>query len=118
MRLFHLQRHLDESGVSGEGRVAEGVIFSDDQVVLQWLSPYRTFGLYPAIEVVEAIHGHGGATEIVFDSPPVVHLKLDDLQPESASQLRDEVRRRLGLPAGAYLQESPYLEQETRDEPR
>ena len=37
-RIFHLLRLADESGVSGTGRVAEGVIFSNGWVALVWLT--------------------------------------------------------------------------------
>jgi hypothetical protein len=66
-RLFHLLRLADESGVSGTGRVAEGVIFSNGWVALLWLTETPSMGFYPSIEAVEAIHGHSGKTRVVFD---------------------------------------------------
>ncbi len=36
MKQFHLVRTEDESGVSGTGYVAEGVIFSNGWCVLRW----------------------------------------------------------------------------------
>ena len=38
MRIFSLVRHEDVSGVSGTGRVADGVEFNDGTVVLRWLT--------------------------------------------------------------------------------
>ncbi len=64
---FHLLRLEDESGVSGTGWVAEGVVFSNGWVALTWLGETPSLNFYPSIEAVEAIHGHGGATRIVFD---------------------------------------------------
>ena len=68
MRSFVLRRKHDVSGVSGTGDVAEGVEFSDGTVALRWLSEWPTSVVFHdrGIEAVEAIHGHGGNTEIVF----------------------------------------------------
>jgi hypothetical protein len=64
---FHLLRLADESGVSGTGRVAEGAIFSNGWVALVWLTETPSLNFYPSIDAVEAIHGHNGATRIVYD---------------------------------------------------
>ena len=66
MRLFHLMRTEDESGVSGTGRVAEGVLFSNGWVALCWLSQRASVAFYASMADVEAIHGHDGKTAIVF----------------------------------------------------
>ena len=64
---FHLLRREDESGVSGTGWVAEGAVFSNGWVVLIWPSQTPSLNLYPSLEALEAVHGHGGRTRIVFD---------------------------------------------------
>ena len=64
---FHLLRLADESGVSGTGWGAEGAVFSNGWVALTWLGETPSLNFYPSIEAVEAIHGHNGATRIVFD---------------------------------------------------
>lgn len=68
-RRFHLLRHVDESGISGRGRVAEGVEFTTGHVVLNWLTEWGSLGVYPSLAHVIAIHGHNGATEIVWEDP-------------------------------------------------
>lgn len=67
-RRFHLLRHTDESGVSGEGIVAWGVVFPDGTVVLRWISAWPTSVVFHdrGMEGVEAVHGHNGSTEIVW----------------------------------------------------
>lgn len=70
MRRFHFMRLEDASGVSGCGAVAEGVIFSDGRVALEWFGEHASTNLYNSIADVEYIHGHGGRTQIVFDDPP------------------------------------------------
>lgn len=66
MKLFHFYRREDETGVSGTGPVVEGVQFSNGWCVLRWISDKSSLGFYQSIQEVEAIHGHGGKTEIVI----------------------------------------------------
>jgi hypothetical protein len=68
VQTFHLLRLADESGVSGTGWVAEGAVFSNGWVILAWLGETPSINFYPSIADVEAIHGHGGSTRVVFDS--------------------------------------------------
>lgn len=37
-KLFYLHRVEDDSGISGTGRIAQGVIFDNGKVALTWLS--------------------------------------------------------------------------------
>jgi len=67
VRTFHLLRLEDESGVSGTGWVAEGAVFSNGWVALIWGTETPSLNFYMSIEDVEAVHGHGGRTRIVFD---------------------------------------------------
>lgn len=64
MRTFNLVRRVDVSGVSGTGRVCEGVVFHDGQTVLSWFGQHHSVAVYPNIEDVIAIHGHDGCTTI------------------------------------------------------
>lgn len=64
---FWLQRTEDVSGVSGTGRVAEGVIFTNGKVALSWLTPTTSIVVYDSITVCEQIHGHEGRTRVVFE---------------------------------------------------
>lgn len=66
-RRFKLHRDVDVSGVSGTGLVAEGVAFSDGTAVIHWVAgEHRSTVVWPDVAGVEAIHGHGGATRIVW----------------------------------------------------
>lgn len=67
MRRFHLRRYADATGVSGIGRVAEGVVFSTGWVALTWLSEVTSVAFYPSIEAVEHVHGHNGLTQVVYE---------------------------------------------------
>lgn len=66
MRRFTLERDVDVSGVSGTGTVAEGVEFSDGSAVVHWLGDTPSHVIWPSIEMVRRIHGHGGATRVVY----------------------------------------------------
>lgn len=67
-RRFKLVREVDISGVSGIGAVAEGVEFTDGTVALRWRGSNPTSVVFHdnGIASVEAIHGHNGATKIVW----------------------------------------------------
>ena len=80
-RPFIVIRDTDVTGISGTGVVAEGVEFSDGTVALRWLDidhehPNYVRGVRPttvmheSIASVEALHGHGGATRIVWPTAP------------------------------------------------
>lgn len=80
--LFELHRDHDVSGVSGTGVVATGVEFADpadvifpDGELLQlpagwcritWLTVPSSTTLFPSVDDVLAIHGHGGRTRLVW----------------------------------------------------
>lgn len=67
-RRFELHRDTDVSGVSGTGVVADGVAFPGNVVALRWRSEWPTSVVFhdKGVEGVEAVHGHGGATRIVW----------------------------------------------------
>jgi hypothetical protein len=61
---FYLYRRNDESGISGTGRVAQGVVFDDGRVVVVWLSDTSSINIYNSLGDVKSIHGHEGKTEV------------------------------------------------------
>ncbi len=64
MRRFKLKRLEDETGISGTGYIAEGVLFTKGTkwAVLNWLTQYTSAAIYPSIDELMKIHGHGGKT--------------------------------------------------------
>lgn len=70
MRRFYLNRKEDETGVSGTGVIAEGVMFSSGKVAMTWKTKYTSYVFYDSIEDVEHIHGHNGKTELVWIDGP------------------------------------------------
>ncbi len=65
-RRFLLQRHQDISGVSGVGLVASGVMWADGSIALHWHTKIRSHVIFPAIEDMLELHGHSGATELIW----------------------------------------------------
>ncbi|HEY9409607.1 MAG TPA: hypothetical protein VIP77_08520 [Jiangellaceae bacterium] len=66
-RRFALQRRIDLSGVSGTGLVAYGTVYPTGQTTLAWCAgDVPSIGVYASAEHVEKIHGHDGATVIVW----------------------------------------------------
>lgn len=66
MKRFYLERISDVSGVSGNGRVAEGCQMSTKWCALVWLTDLASMSYYPSIETLEEIHGHSGLTKVVW----------------------------------------------------
>jgi hypothetical protein len=68
MRAFVLVRDEDVTGISGTGIVAEGIEFTGGVVALRWLSEFPTSVVFHdrGMESVEAVHGHGGLTRVVW----------------------------------------------------
>lgn len=90
MRRFVLQRDVDETGVSGAGPVADGVVydwemrvdFADGLVLdlpagwvrLTWRGEKSSTSLWKSIDTMLAVHGHNGLTRVVWaddDAGPV-----------------------------------------------
>jgi hypothetical protein len=72
--LFHLQRDTDITGVSGTGRVADGVIWPDGTATLRWKGDRASTVHWDRIADAKAVHGHGGATRIVLTDNPTDRL--------------------------------------------
>ena len=88
IRVFHLIRDEDDSGVSGTGTVAEVFEASDGTVVVRWLSNMSSTNIYNNFKQVERIHGHGGKTRLVlvYDENPskIEPVKVDPIEYEQS----------------------------------
>jgi len=65
-RRFMLCRLDDVSGVSGTGKVAEGVQFSTGKCAIAWLSITPSVSIFDGVDELMAVHGHEGKTELVW----------------------------------------------------
>jgi hypothetical protein len=80
IRRFVLDRVRDISGVSGTGLVAEGAVFTDGTVALHWPArdgPAST-AIYANINDLLAIHGHHGATRLLWLEHQHTAAAIDD----------------------------------------
>jgi len=69
LKAFTILRNNDASGVSGIGRVADGVIFSDGFCVIRWRSEVTSLSVFHSFEDFEKIHVKShpeNMTEIVW----------------------------------------------------
>ncbi|MER5482960.1 hypothetical protein ABT024_07050 [Streptomyces sp. NPDC002812] len=70
-RRFALLRHTDISGVSGTGLVADGVLWPDGTASVRWRGEHPSIVFWDRGQLsVDHVHGHGGATEIVWIDEP------------------------------------------------
>lgn len=67
MKTFYLNRLVDVSGISGIGKVCEGIMFSDGKCVINWLGEHPSIEVHESIDEVKFIHGHKGKTEVIWE---------------------------------------------------
>lgn len=87
-RRFHLQRSHDVTGVSGTGRVADGVLWTDGTASVRWAGERPSIVFWDhGVADAEHVHGHGGHTVIVWDDPepePQVSIcRTGEISPEA-----------------------------------
>lgn len=70
IRTFYLMRHTDINGLSGTGVVVVGCVYPNGKAHMQWVSFKSSFEMHDSIESLIDIHGHGGATELMWGDPP------------------------------------------------
>lgn len=66
-RRFYLNRQTDVTGVSGIGRVADGVVWPDGTVTIRWRGERPSTVNWNSLDDAISVHGHGGATVFVWD---------------------------------------------------
>jgi len=95
-KVFTLVRKIDPSGISGVGRVLDGVVFHTGQVVTCWrtdlnvkdkeIPGFSTLGIYPSFEAFLHVHVKPhpeGASEVVY---------LDIAEPDSLQEMVEKLR--------------------------
>jgi hypothetical protein len=63
-RDFDLYRLADPTNISGVGTVASGIELGNGTVAMQWREPHPSKVIWPTIDEVLAVHGHGGKTVV------------------------------------------------------
>lgn len=66
MRRFVFVRDVDVTGVSGEGVIVWGIQFPDGMCAYRWNTVTATTCVGGCIEDLITIHGHNGATRLVW----------------------------------------------------
>lgn len=118
-RTFKAIRNADMTGVSGEGHIADGVVFEDGTTVLRWRTKFRSTAVYESFEHMQTIHGHNGATEFRFDPEPRKLEIYEIAQMIDKSLLSiDEARTELGRKPWGFPQTADPLIVNTRAEPQ
>lgn len=90
MKTFKLNRMVDETGISGTGVVAQGVVFDDGTCVLRWLTESPGTTMFDNVEDLEKVHGHGGKTQIVYDPSVTKRAGVTKAQGSPAGAPRSE----------------------------
>lgn len=93
-RTFTLQRDDDETGVSGTGEVAHGVLWANGKVTLSWLTETSSVTQFDDFGHVLKVHGHGGKTRVLFHDekradawmPIRSRLRLDAVDPKKLQE--------------------------------
>ena len=97
IRIGFLLRHEDETGVSGVGKVAEWIEFSDGEVVVHWISNTPSTNHYRNFKQMVSVHGHNGKTQpvVLADCEVPVHscqepedlIREEDNSPPAAEKI-------------------------------
>jgi len=95
IRTFTVHRKIDETGVSGEGVIIEGVLYATGQVVLHWLNPVPrgSIAIFESMNDFLSVHigpHPANATTITFEDGEQMfygqHKKEDAGEPEIESE--------------------------------
>jgi hypothetical protein len=87
-RRFHLQRDTDPTGISGTGRIADGIAWTDGTATIQWLGerPSITTWYRPGAGMSDAewVHTHGFTTD--------TRIVWEEGSPDQTAVLEAEMR--------------------------
>jgi hypothetical protein len=80
-QVFVLLRIRDDSGVSGTGVVAEGVVWWNGSASACWRGDTPSVAFFPGgVAAIEAVHGHGGDTWVHYIDGPDALAELEALK--------------------------------------
>ncbi|MBL1100117.1 hypothetical protein [Streptomyces coffeae] len=120
VRVFHLQRDRDVSGVSGTGTVADGCQWPDSTVTIRWRGDRPSTVNWASLADAEHVHGHGGATRIVWADALDTRTDSPDSEagaswtsPDSPAPEHIDRLARVGVAASALNRGTPRWDQLT-----
>ena len=97
VRTFRLMRDIDHTGVSGPGRVADGVVWPDGTVTLRWVGDRPSTVNWAQLADAEYVHGHGGATRFVFDDADTPALASSEQRNGAVGRVQALLKREPGI---------------------
>jgi hypothetical protein len=79
-RLFVLRRHVDVSGVSGTGVIADGAEWPDGTASIRWRGEHPKIDFADrGVPTLHFVHGHSGSTEVEYlDQDPAADVSTAD----------------------------------------
>jgi hypothetical protein len=102
VRTFTVIRQEDQSGVSGTGRVCDGIVFTTGKVVVNWRTDASSTAVYDSYEDFEEIHikSHpDNKTVVLFALPDleskVKEWRLHDKEIKVKEKALEEERKKL-----------------------
>ena len=107
VRTFEFHRDADVTGVSGTGVVADGVTFDDGVTVVRWRGETRSTVVWPSVEDAIAVHGHDGATRLVYTGLSAIAVMIEQFAQnvQAAADRRTGLGREVSLASDAELVE-------------
>ena len=119
MKTFDLIRDIDDSGVSGTGKIAEACVFSNGRCVVAWVWAEKTgvqsIVIYDSLEDAVRIHGHEGHTRFLE-----VASEGDGWPLRHRPHINDILRKRFGPNCGPLkltMHSDPFKIVEISDDP-
>jgi len=120
MRRFYLYRKEDPTGMSGTGRVADGIEFANGQVAMTWKKEYPSVTIFPSVSIVEKLHTHNGKdpTKIVWidDITEDLEAKSEKLKTAKLEELQREVEETVAAAAVADVEIEETDEEDIEEE--
>lgn len=120
MRRFYIHRKEDVTGMSGTGRVGDGIEFENGQVALTWKKELPSVTIFQSISVLERLHTHNGShqTKIVWidDVNEDVVARAKELQSAKLEELQKEAEEEQAAEE-ATSEETIKEENETDEKP-
>lgn len=102
IRTFEVYRVEDTTGVSGQGKIIEGCVFSDGECIIRWVSEvspghstsiFHSFGSFMSIHV--APHPDNKTRVVFSDGEVFLHTeKVESATPKSKRSRKQKVETR------------------------
>ena len=110
MRRFLVVRKEDETGISGTGTVAEGVVFWDGTCVIKWTTDTSSLGIYKSHVEMIHLHGHEGKTFIQWIDAKHEEVRKED-KPNAKEEKKEVKEKALAIVAEQLTKVNGALEE-------